>query len=548
MNGDPKTSDRKKPRRRRRKRTRATAPLEAKAVLDLSRPSDEQLSREEVEEAVAHLRFLKRFKRALRLSLNATEDLLVNGVKPPAERGVVKHLFGKVDRQVIDQALARAPLSTDQALRADFLAGIVRLHPTHATLLAYLDAVRQTADRRDAIRAFALTVERMRFDTASSAELAQTVALVARAFDGADRIRAYLGLLASDTFRAAWANARAEVDAGIVKAFAPLEAAYAVVAQGAVVPEEAAKRRLVADGLTTWLDAPPATLASYPAPLRTQLARAALDHASDAPSDNLVRLIGSIDADDPAFKDTAMRFASRLARTGDAKRAAKVLKPVAEKHPKDRRLQQVAEAMTWPFVGPLAIEPGRGRLRRAYALNSGHFGWARTAPAKDAARLAAETRLNLDLLVPGVATVLEHGLGDDGTAFVFSIADGYPLAEERRAPRLDRALARADLAVRTMRTLSAFGIELPDVDPRRFLVSRDSVLLVDLEGARASDPTRAALANAPHAQAIAVALCSDGDALRSDLPAPLLRRLESNTPLFLLVRTLAEVRTARDDA
>ncbi len=545
MSGNPKSAgahNDKKRRGRRRRRTKATAPLEKKAVLDLTRPSDEQLSTEELEEVQVHLRFLNRFKRSLRLSLNATEDLIVNGVRPPSERGVVKHLFQKVDRQIVDQALARAPLSTDKALRAAFLAGVVRLLPTHATLLAYLDAIRETADRRDAARAFALTVDRMQFDEASSAELAEIVALVERTFDGADRIRAYLGLLAAKTFRAAWTTAREEVDPKIVQAIAPLEAAYDVVAHEVpLAEEETARARLVARGIEAWLDAPPAILASYPDAIRARLAKAALDLAAKAPSDNLVRLIGTLDPKSDVYRETAMRYASRLARGGQAAQAAKVLKPVAAAHPKDTEVTRVAEALSWPIVGPLAIEPGRGRLRRAYSLKGGWFGWARTAPAADAARLAAETRLNLDLLVPGVATVFEHGLADDGTAFVFSVAPGYPLSEERRAPKLERALARTDLAVRTMRTLSAFGIELPDVDPRRFVVWKDQVALVDLHGSRASDPERAALTNAPHARAIARALCTQDGALRTDLPASLARRLESNTPLFLLVRALAEV-------
>lgn len=551
MSGNPKGAsapDKKKRRGRRRRRTQATAPLEKKAVLDLSRPSDEQLSTEELEEVQAHLRFLNRFKRSLRLSLNATEDLLVNGARPPTERGVVKHLFGKVDRQIVDQALARAPLSTDKALRASFLAGVVRLHPTHASLLAYLDAIRETADRRDAVRAFALTVDRMQFGEASNAELAELVALVARTFDGADRTRAYLGLLASKTFRAAWTGTRAEVAPEIAESIAPLEAAYDVVAEEAPLAEEdKARVRLVTRGLDAWLDAPPAILASYPDALRARLAKTALDVASNAPSENLVRLIATLDPKSDVYRDTAMRFASRLARTGQAAQAAKVLKPVAAARPRDTELSRVAEALAWPVVGPLAIEPGRGRLRRAYALKGGWFGWARTAPASDAARLAAETRLNLDLLVPGVATVFEHGLASDGTAYVFSMAEGYPLSDERRAPKLERALARTNLAVRTMRTLSAFGIELPDVDPRRFVVWKDEVALADLHGARASDPERAALANAPHARSIARAILAHEGALRDDLPPELTRRLETNTPLFLLVRTLAEVWASRSD-
>src|SRR5262245_4997992 len=66
-------------------------------------PSD-TLSPAEVAEMRQHLAFLRSYREALRLKLNATEDLLVNGQRPPTDRGVVRHLLAKVDRAAIDAA------------------------------------------------------------------------------------------------------------------------------------------------------------------------------------------------------------------------------------------------------------------------------------------------------------------------------------------------------------------------------------------------------------------------------------------------------------
>src|SRR5207244_3527979 len=77
----------------------------------------------EVTEMKEHLAFLRRYREVLRLKLNAAEDLLVNQQREPSERGVCRHLLGKVDRAVIERAIEREPLHGDAAARARMLAG-----------------------------------------------------------------------------------------------------------------------------------------------------------------------------------------------------------------------------------------------------------------------------------------------------------------------------------------------------------------------------------------------------------------------------------------
>lgn len=518
----------KKRRGRRRRKKRATSPLDKPRVLDLAEKTDVALTEAEIREAKEHLAFLRRFKRNLRLSLNATEDLLVNGARAPEERGVLKHLFSKVDRQVVHQALAREPLASDDRQRTEFLGGLVRLNPDRDTLLEYLGAVGKTADRREAARAFALTIERIDFAEASPAELSRMLEVVRETFEGPDRTRAHLALLTSERFRDPLPEALTE-----------LGAAYAVVVDGKPIPDDGRKRAVVMRGVAAWIDAPASLLDTYDVALRARLAEVVLD-TSDGPLPSaLARVIGGIPPKSPHHRNVALRYAAVLAANGDAARAKKVLGQVLSAHPNDAQTKRVERALAWPIVGPLAVESGSRTLRRAYALDGSGFGWARVAPPEAAGTLVAETRLMLDLLIPNVATVVANGIAPDGRAYAFAVADGYPLEEERRLPRLDEALTRTDTAIRLLRALSQFGIELPDVAPSRFLVRKDRLILADLSGATASNPARAALTNAGHASAAARVMLDANGTLRDDTPPELAARLETPTPLPLLIRTLA---------
>jgi len=54
-------------------------------------PASDVLTSAETAEMKQHLSFLRRYKEAFRLKLNAAEDLLVNGQREPRERGVCRH-------------------------------------------------------------------------------------------------------------------------------------------------------------------------------------------------------------------------------------------------------------------------------------------------------------------------------------------------------------------------------------------------------------------------------------------------------------------------
>src|SRR5437763_980652 len=136
------------PRRRRRRgrgdrepaRPPAPAVVPETSHLTARAAAEAPLTPAEVTEMKEHLAFLRRYREVLRLKLNAAEDLLVNQQREPSERGVCRHLLGKVDRAVIERAIEREPLHGDAAARARMLAGAVRLTADVGVLLAYLQA------------------------------------------------------------------------------------------------------------------------------------------------------------------------------------------------------------------------------------------------------------------------------------------------------------------------------------------------------------------------------------------------------------------------
>lgn len=524
--------------------SRALLPLTETRRLDLEADREAPLEGDERAELEAHLAFLRRYKGALRLSLNAAEDLLVNGAKPPSDRGVLKHLFAKLERSVIEQALSRDPFKSQAGARANFLAGIVRLQPTPENLLSYLETLAAGADRREAAQAFHLTIARFDFSTLTPAQLGRVLEILQGTFQGADRVQVAIGLLSSHGAHALFE--REELDAEAKALFAPLAAVHRVVVSGARLPDDETARGRVLEGLERWLESPDAVLKSYPKEIRVRLLELALSGIDGRAPKKIPRgLLDSIPRSDPAYASLGQREAERLLSEGDASGAKAVLNALLSAHPYLKSLTAWRDALAWRQVGKLTLDesqplaPGR-RLVKAFWLEGRRFGWGRIAKVEDAGKLAAEARLQADLLLPGIPPVLAHGLGKDGTAFLFVSAPGRPLpaALTELGPK-DALTLALDLAL-ILKVLAAGGIELPDADPGRFLVNGRPAraVLLDLEGALATDPSRAALAHSAFAVSLAQKVLEKAP---PELLTPTLRRqLGRPTPMPLLVKALYE--------
>ncbi len=531
--------------RDRRRGPDAAAPISAPRSLDLERPIDEPLAGAELREMKEHLQFLGRFKAALRLSLNAAEALLVNGARPPTDRGQCRHLLAKVDRPTVRSALDREPLRSDRPGRLRFLAGVVRLVPDVDLLLEYLSSVTEVAERREAARAFAATVDKVDLAGLSPALVTRLLEVVRATFTGPDRVQALFGLLDNPGAEAAIGGAMPDLSPELIAQFGPLTAAHRVVVRGEAPPRDDEDRGALDRGLAILLDAPASVLRSYSEPTRLRLATLALDGELEA-REAIRTLIASL----PEREDTtALRIARarQLLASGEDDEARSVLNRLAHASPPDPWAERRAEAMSWPRVGRVATDagrPGDGQLHRGFWLDGAAFAWVRTAPPEQAGRVVAAARLASDLCTTGVIGVLGHGLGDKGLVWI-----AHPLVGSPKPPRPGSLASALDLAadgLALLADLARAGVEMPDLELERLRWiggPRPRPLVLDLLDARPEDPSRAALAHGPPARA----WCRRWLADRDDLPGALRTRLAQPAPLVVLARTLMEHRARLDD-
>ncbi len=537
-------------------------PLSEPRRLDLDRPVNEPLSPDEAREMAAHLVFLRTYKKLLGLSLNAAEDLMINGDREATDRGLCKHLLSKIDRRVVDKVLARDDMKNDARMRTRFLAGVVRLNRDPTFLIAYLTALAEVSDKREAAAAFALTVDRIDFAHLSNAQMSDLLELIVRTFEGHERVQALFGLLGGETFEAAVDRSLAALPDHLRETFAPLRAAHRVVMRGATPHGDDAERTLVEKGAALILSAPDAVLRGYPVEVRTRLAEYAL-HRIDPSSDakGARSLLDSLPHDSPAYAALGLAFAEHLigapkddhARGSQAEDQARgILSQIAQAHPDLGRARALREALGWRRSGRIAFapdvtgsQPAPPKLRRAFWIDRCAFVWARLAPKKDRERVAEEARIQSTLLLPGVAPALGHGSAGDESMFVACAATGSPL-DRASVAELDvsAALALALEGVSILRAVAALGYELPDAALTRFLLAPDAppgLCLVDLDGISKGDPGACATAHGKLARKFASdLLTTPNGTLRPDLPSIVRARLRDTALLPVLGRVLAE--------
>jgi hypothetical protein len=569
------------PRRRRRRRRRASdragrpsgppqgglSAIAEPRKLDLDRPVNEPLTPDEAREMSGHLHFLRTYKKQLGLSLNAAEDLLINGDREPTDRGICKHLLSKIDRRVVDKVLARDAMKTDARMRARFLAGIVRLNRDVSFLIWYLQALAEVTDKREAAAAFALTVDRIDFARLSNAQMADLLELIVRTFDGHERVQALFGLLGSETFEGALDRALGGLPDQLRDTFAPLRAAHRVVMRGAPHGDEH-ERALVEKGVATWLSAPDAVLRSYPLEVRTRLAEYAVHRLGPSSDAKGARsLLDSLPHDGGAYASLGLALAEQLIAAQKEDQARGVLSQIAQAHPQLRRARTVRDALAWPRAGRIAFPPpgedravakpgGKQttRLRRAFWPERCAFVWVRLGPKGDRDRIVEEAKIQGGILLPGIAPALGHGAAGDDTMFVALEAQGSPLDRETVLDlELPDALSLALEGVSILRALALLGYELPDAATSRFLLADEGppgLCLADLDGVVKGDPAACAVAHGKLARRFAAdVLTHPNGTLRGDLPSIVRARLRDTALLPVLGRVLAEqIARSRDDS
>ncbi len=564
---DPPASEPRPPRRRRGRRrggqgdaARGSPARPAPIVPEVSRlaaagAAADTLNPDEVREMKEHLAFLRRHKHLLRLKLNAAEDLLVNGQREPSERGVCRHLIGKVDRSVIDAAIAREPLHSDAAARARMLAGAIRLTADLGILLAYLETLAHVRAHAEAAQAFAEVVQRIDFESVSPARLGRLLQVLIETFTDHERVQVLFSLLDVAAFRRAFDTAASAFPPAVAEVMAPLRTVHRRLLER---EPEGEARALLARGLTQVLSAPDPVLRGYPEALRAGMLELALDPSvPPALGDRAAGvLLSSLPRNGRTYARLSTRRAAQLLRRHDDDRARAALEELRRTQPGVRLAERWLFALDARRLGRVAIAgqlSERGRLVAGFWLDGQRTVWMRTAAASDAARLATEARQQADLALPAVAPVVEHGVAA-GIPYVAVSAPGNPLTLDASRPfAVGAALVLAAAAARVLRALALAGVTVPDAEPERFLLAPApawTLTIADLDGARPADVIEAARAHAALAAGLASRLLPPDTYTRLDpeQAAALRRTLEAPADLPALIARLdqAAVRAARE--
>ncbi len=470
----------------------------------------EPLRADEIAEMKVHLAFIREYKDVLRLKLNAAEDLLVNDRREPSDRGVCRHLLGKVDRAVVESAIGREPLRSNAAARARMLAGAIRLTADPSVLLTYLETLPHVRSHVEAAQAFGEVVARLDFESVSASRLGRLLQVLTETFTGHERVQVLFSLLAGAAFARAFDAALPSLPPAVVEAFAPLRAVHRRAAGGSDDHESAAWLRA---GVEQLLSAPDPVLRGYAEPLRVAILELALEAGTSAELADRAAgvLLSSLPSGSRTYARLAIRRAAQLLGRHADDRARAVLDELRRAQPGFRLAERWRDALDARRIGRVALRsaPAEGvRLAAGFWLDAQRPVWVRTANVDAAERLAREAALQRTLALPGIALVVEDGVAS-GSAYVAVAADGEPLVVDADL-RPATALATAAAVTRILRALALTGVSLPDAAPERFLRTHApafGVVLADLDGATTSDA--AATQNAAAARTLVDRLVTD---------------------------------------
>ncbi|MFO0726774.1 MAG: hypothetical protein U1E65_23505 [Myxococcota bacterium] len=511
-------------------------PIQKQRHLDLSLPADAPLFPEELKEAEAHVAFLRRFKGILRLGLNAQEDLLINGQRAPTDRGILKHLLAKVDKTTIEQALRRDALQKNPKERAAFLGGAAGLGADLDLVLQYLEALADSDDRSTAAAGFALTVAQIPFESIQAKPLAQLFSVIAKTFEGSDRIRAFFELLQVESMRKALEGGLGALPSELKEAFGPLMTAHRVVVRGEPAPSDEEDDGSLARGVALLLEAPEGSLRTHPEPVRARLAELALAQgASGQAKDAVRRILKSLPKKNPAYVDLWKLRIDELLGEGALDEARALVGELGAALPNDPWIAGRKKALADRKAGKITVGPrieGTG-LVQAFWLEGPAPVLARVGAVSDAGKLSFEAKIQAELALPRVAPILAHGLGEDGTPYLAMPDLGGPIKRELEGLSFAERIPIALELGRCLVALFERGLVLPDAQLSRFGLGSVGPVLYDLSGLERLDRERALLT-------LPAMLRGAIKAVLQPVNDPRLKaRLAANTPVAVLMSELA---------
>lgn len=365
--------------------------------IDFRRPPDQPLSPSERKIAESHVAFLRQHRRALRLKLNATEALIVDGARSADHRGTLKRLFSKLDNHAVRAALSRGKLAESRKQQAEFLAGVAAISGDPGMMIEALEAQAEVQRRSDSVRAWRDAVRQLRWEQLSGARLNRLLVLLHKVMSPGDQLRNLFVLLDKRPFLDAIRRHQEHLEPAVADRFLPLMDLHQALRgrESDPVSVERAARRL--------FEAPPEVLRRQKTRVQVGLARVALglDAAWPARSESVGRAIQALDSSSADWSGLMFLRAAALVRLGDEDPARRVLDEVVAVQPHDIRSTALRTHLDQPRIGRVAItEPNAPHLVHGVHLHSLMPVWVRHASAE-----VIETHRSLD--VTGVAPIVD---------------------------------------------------------------------------------------------------------------------------------------------
>jgi hypothetical protein len=500
---------------------------------------EEPLSAHEIARLKVHFRFLKEHRNLLKLRVNATEDLLLNGVREPSHRGVCKHLLAKVERSrvlTVSQTLPPA-----EAVR--LLGGIIRFAPEMGYILRYLECVKQTASQAQAGAAVTEALKQIEFSELSAAQMRQLVSLVADVFAERDLPIFLFTLLYDAPFRTALDRSLDGFPEVLGSMVRPLRAVHDVIANSSSRAQGDRERRretngdlhVLKAGVALLLDVNPLSLAELSEPVRRRLFFLGCETLRSQPStriDTLHQLLTSLSFPQPSEQMSAtVSLVAAMLAAGQEPSAKKLIDRVRKADDTGSILARWRAALDAPRVGTVALDsaranrdlPASGRWYRGWHVPTQSIVLLRYGELAEQPLFAEQVALWRRLLVPGVSRIVAANTEPSKRPYVAVELTGYPLNREaQKSSRIDERL-RMRWAVELCALLAALaeqGTVLPDAELSRFNTDQEGRLwLVDLWNLQSVTPEQARLAHCDRARTscrqllnMAPAYCVAGDA------------------------------------
>ena len=517
----------------------AAAPIRA---LSASKPAlgdrsaDDPLSAAEVQEMKEHFRFLRAHRKLLKLRLNATEDLLLNGVREPAHRGVCQHLLAKVEKDRVLAVTERLPPPE----AAKLLAGVLRFAPEVSYVLRYLECVSDASSRPEAAQALVHALKRIQFSETSHAQMRQILNLIVQVFPREELPVLLFNWLYNAAFRNALERSSEVLPESLRQFVIPLRSAHRALGRDAKaqLPIHGEAAAELASGLGMLLGAARASLRELPESSRRRLLdfglRSRLVQAAE------LRGLAAVFTDlewrsAPERGEMALRLVGAFLAAGDEAGARELLQDDLFEGHSATQAKRWLRLLQAPRIGSVAIAPRRqGPARRSKQLPEEGLVAAtgaasadcwllgfhvptqtsvrvRFGSAADREQYSEQLALWRRMLVPGVVRPLTYELAADQPYVAVRLA-GRSLARsaivfERGTDVLRRACSELCLLFHAIANL---GICLPDAEAKRFSVDDTGrIWFIDPWGAREAPVAQALSQHAELARALVAQLMPD---------------------------------------